>query len=84
MVMYLPLGPRQDEGAAHPGGAGWWASWGPGPDPGVTPKPTLRLGVSGQQRIGKTTTVLGTREFSGFTGGPGLCGFYGRYPSQGA
>jgi len=33
----------------------------------------IRLEVSGQQQIGKSTTVLGTRCFSGLTGQPRLC-----------
>jgi len=45
---------------------------------------TVRLDISGQQQIGKTTTVLGTRCFSGLTGSHGFTRFFGRDPSQGA
>ena len=45
----------------------------------------LRLGSAsaGQRHIGKTTTVLGTRCFSGLTGSHGFTRFFGRDPSQG-
>jgi hypothetical protein len=39
---------------------------------------------AGQQQIGKTTTVLGTRCFSGLTGSHGFSRFFGRVPSQGS
>jgi hypothetical protein len=39
---------------------------------------------AGLQQIGKITTVLGTRCFSGLTGSHGLSRFFGRVPSQGA
>ena len=44
----------------------------------------VRLDISAQQQIGKTTTVLGTRCFSGLTGSHGFTRFFGRDPSQGA
>ena len=49
-----------------------WASAGAGEGHGRDARALIRLGVSGQQQIGKINTVLGTRCFSGLTGQPRL------------
>lgn len=43
----------------------------------------IRSAMAGQHRLSWSTTVLGTRCFSGLTGSHGFARFFGRDPSQG-